>query len=55
MITAASAGLSGYRFRAVATNSAGSATSDAATLTVTLGGPQAPTGLLATGGFTRFV
>jgi hypothetical protein len=53
-ITAASAGLSGYQYRAVATNSAGSATSDAATLTVTLGGPQAPTGLLARpAGFTR--
>ena len=35
-ITAASAGLSGYQYRAVATNSAGSATSSAATLTVTV-------------------
>jgi hypothetical protein len=53
-ITAASAGLSGYQYRAVATNSAGAATSDAATLTVTLAGPQAPTGLAATpAGFTR--
>jgi hypothetical protein len=54
-ITAASAGLSGYQYRAIATNSAGSATSDAATLTVTApSGPLAPSGLTATAaGFTR--
>jgi hypothetical protein len=34
-VTGASAGLSGYQYRAVANNSAGSATSSAATLTVT--------------------